>query len=350
MSQLPRRFNTILFLFIFSLCWTRTAKSTNLLPDLAPGTARACSLFSDGIQDEGSGARKVGGYSPVLLQCRPLSGGTDKIAIRRMTVSGSRYLLTVDPVSLLSRIEREACLSCAGVKPETVHETRYGSLLERLSHDYKPMRNKPYLVAAGLKRAENAAGGSIVTVDLCPSLKPMDRSVFLELERLQPAAPVAIAISGRWLERHAQDFAWLKKEAEDRRLAITWVNHSFHHGFRSADVGDDKNYLLSPGLNVDDEIFNTEKLMIERGITPSVFFRFPALISNLDLMKSLKGKMLLPLAADAWLAIGEKALDHSIILLHATGNEPRGLSKFKKLIQEKHLPLPLRPLLPVLAR
>ena len=85
------------------------------------------------------------------------------------------------------------------------------------------------------------------------------------------------------------------------------------------------NYLLTRGVNPEDEILRTEKLIIANGETPSLFFRFPALVSSDPLMQAVRRFHLVTLGADAWLAIGQKPGPGSIVLVHPNGNEPFGL-------------------------
>ena len=132
----------------------------------------------------------------------------------------------------------------------------------------------PALVNAGL--IHGTAGGVYVTGDLCPTAKPLDRSFIEEIARHAPGAPVTLAISGSWLAHHSADFAWLQEQSRSGAVAVTWANHSYSHPY-VVGLADRSNYLLRPGVDLDREIFETEKLLIAHGETPSVFFRFPGL-------------------------------------------------------------------------
>jgi peptidoglycan/xylan/chitin deacetylase (PgdA/CDA1 family) len=113
---------------------------------------------------------------------------------------------------------------------------------------------------------------------------------------------------------------------EDARgaLAITWTNHTYTHPYKKG-VAEDENFLLTPGVDPDFEIEETEKLLIANGGVPSVYFRFPGLVSSSELMKSVAAHHLISLGADAWLALAQTPRDGSIILVHPNGNEPKGL-------------------------
>ena len=71
----------------------------------------------------------------------------------------------------------------------------------------------------------------VITIDLCPSSKKYEKELFVFLDRLgkktQKPLPVGIAVSGKWLLRHQDEFQAIKK----LYLNITWINHSFSMGW-----------------------------------------------------------------------------------------------------------------------
>ena len=109
-----------------------------------------------------------------------------------------------------------------------------------------------------------------------------------------------MSISGLWLIHHHADFQWLREQARSGALDITWVNHSYHHPyFPGRPLA--TNFLLAPGFDIQAEILDTERLLIANGGTPSVFFRFPGLISDEALMDAVRRNHLVSLGADGWL-------------------------------------------------
>jgi hypothetical protein len=108
---------------------------------------------------------------------------------------------------------------------------------------------------------------------------------------------------------------------------------------------DAQNYLLRPGVDLDREIFETEKILIAHGETPSVFFRFPGLVADRTLLDKLEARHLVALGADSWLALGPPPRAGSILLVHPNGNEPAGLQIFSRLLRTGRVPRPLRPLI-----
>ena len=112
----------------------------------------------------------------------------------------------------------------------------------------------------------------------------------------------------------------------------------------AASLRDAANYLLTAHVDPVREILDTERLLIANGETPSLFFRFPGLVSSDPLMETVRRFHLVTLGADAWLAIGQKPGPGSIVLVHPNGNEPEGLRRFAAAIAKGTLAQPFEPL------
>lgn len=288
--------------------------------------------------------RRVENYRVVLESCHSATRG-QKLAIRNMRVDGDAFFLAVDPETLDTSLESAACWTCQATSTEAQAGTRFIRAVDRYAA--APGKTLPagahWLANAGLTASPHGEG-AFVTGDLCPSLKALDRDFLQKLEQTGAATPVALSVSGLWIERHAQDFRWLQREKAEKRLAITFVNHSYHHPYRPG-LSDGQNFLLVPDLkDRESEILDVERLLIANGETPSVFFRFPGLISDRAWMESLKADHLIPLGSDAWLALLQQAKPGAIVLIHANGNEPFGLSRFQTLQKTNKLPQPFRPI------
>jgi len=93
--------------------------------------------------------------------------------------------------------------------------------------------------------------------------------------------------------------------------------------------------LLEPGTDINYEVLETEKAMLKNGLLPSVFFRFPGLVSDQQLVDKIVGFGLIPIGSDAWLAKGQLPKSGSIVLIHGNGNEPIGVDDFIKLLKSK---------------
>jgi hypothetical protein len=288
-------------------------------------------------------ARRILDYRPVFLECHGPAGET-RLAIRRLRLDDEAVALTVDPATLETRLEAESVWRCLETTEEAQKETRFLRALRPRPADPD---DEPRLVASGRSLATSAGlghgegAGSYLTGDLCPSRRPLDRDFLRRLADVVPGAPLALAVSGLWLKRHRADFDWLMSEAAGRSLRIAWVGHSYSHPYVPG-LSDAQNYLLRPGVDLDAEIFEVEKLLIERGATPSVFFRFPGLVADAQLMERLRRRHLVALGADAWLVLSPPPRDGSIVLVHPNGNEPAGLRLFSRLLAQGRLPRPFR--------
>ena len=281
-------------------------------------------------------AQTVGDYALVLQVCK--KDGATQVAIRTMTLHGEPARLLVDPETLTTSVEGAAGWTCEGATDAALAGTRFMRAVARAAEPPE-LTHRGFLSNAGLKHG--AGGGGYFTGDLCPSHKPLEREFISSLEGER--TPVALSISGLWLKHHFEDYRWLTQEAARGALAITWINHTYTHNYKKG-VAEDENFMLSPDVDPDYEIEETEKLLIANGGTPSVFFRFPGLVSSSDLMKAVAAHHLISLGADAWLALGQSPRDGSVILVHPNGNEPAGLKIYSRVAAEGRLPMPLKPL------
>ncbi len=178
-----------------------------------------------------------------------------------------------------------------------VTSTPYYQILNRSTAAPYPLENQ------GLTHTENLPPTQVLTIDLCPSSNPFEQAFFQQLVDLSvktgKPTPVTLAISGIWLIDHPNEFNWLVKMNRELKLSITWANHTFSHLFYK-DQPYSENFLLDPITNLDVELLLTEQYLLEFGETPSVFFRFPGLVSDEHLVKTIKLYGLIPLGADAW--------------------------------------------------
>jgi hypothetical protein len=282
---------------------------------------------------------RVRNYRPIFQQCHNALNQT-RLAIRRMSVDAGNLLLMVDPTTLETSLEHERCWTCAATDDESQKETRLIGAVQMFS---EPVANR----AATQSTAFNAGlshsmrDGSFITGDLCPSRKPLDRDLLEVLKTIGPRTPVALAISGLWLTRHGADFQWLREQARSGALEITWVNHSYHHPYVPGRPLAN-NFLLTPGFDVQSEILDTERLLIANGQTPSIFFRFPGLVSDAALMQAIRRDHLIVLGADGWLVFAPPLRPGAILLIHPNGNEHPGLRLFVRLLDKGRLPRPFR--------
>ena len=257
-----------------------------------------------------------------------------RVVLRRFAQGGRQLALVADPVSLNTEIAPQAglpaeCRPWDGVRA-ALAGTRYGEALADAE------RNETGLQDAGIVHALPREQGVVLTVDLCPSRRPLDRSLFdaviAEFGPEERPVPLAVAVTGLWMLEHPDDLAWLLDRVRSGAASITWIDHSFSHRFEPA-LPLARNFLLEPGTDVDAEVLRTEQAMLEHGMVPSVFFRFPGLVSSRPLFDRVVAHGLVPVGSDAWLAKGQRPSEGSIVLVHGNGNEPIGVEDFIRLLR-----------------
>jgi hypothetical protein len=249
------------------------------------------------------------------------SDGTLLAATRRYSRGDDARFLVLDPDRFAFREMTEASVLSARTATDDAWQiTPFARALARHTAPPFPLQN------GGLREAEHPVPGFFLTADLCPAKRPLDRGFIEALTALplkQPV-PLALMVSGLWVQRHPDDFAWLRNQVTAGKLAITWGNHSFTHPY-APKTPLEENFLLSPGTDFTAEALSLEALLLEAGLIPSPFFRFPGLVSNRRLIEKLRDLQLIPIGSAAWLAKGETPRSGSLILVHANGNEPEGI-------------------------
>lgn len=253
----------------------------------------------------------------------------DVVSLRRFNLRGEAYSWVVNSRTLQTAILPEQCLqSCKAFDSADTDNSKYASLLTEATIVPSPTAN------AGIQKARSAeTTDKFLTVDLCPSSKKLQTEIFEKIQNGSLAAvPVALAVSGLWIKNHHDEFVYLLQLQDQRKIKITWVNHSLNHPYdRSKPI--EENFLLSPGVKFENEVLGNELVMLGQGLVPSVFFRFPGLISSDKLIGQLKAWGLVPLGSNAWLGKGQKIKNGSVILVHGNGNELSGLTLLYKALE-----------------
>ena len=280
--------------------------------------------------------RPVSDYKALFAECSAEDCGTRLIVLRAFRQSGERRILTVDPDTLVTAVRASAGLHLTPMPWPRLRESIDADTFGRALRDSE--NNEAARQDAGIVHTLPPGNGVVLTIDLCPSSHPLDRRLFKTLiEAFLPEekpVPLGIAITGLWMREHPADLAWLRELEAKEDIAVTWINHSFNHRFAKG-VSLSRNFLLQPGTDLRREILATEALMIEQGLRPSVFFRFPGLVSDPALVKRLISFGLVAVGSDAWLAKKEQPTPGSIVLIHGNGNEPYGIKRFLDLVRQE---------------
>jgi peptidoglycan/xylan/chitin deacetylase (PgdA/CDA1 family) len=248
------------------------------------------------------------------------NNGKSYVALREFRKDNTIKVLAVNSNNLHSIVFNKDQL----IKREC-QSSRYSNLLNKSSSAPYPLEND------GIVRTEN---GIVLTTDLCPSSKKgfekrLYKTLFLNFTN---PVPVTLFITKRWIKRHIKEFRKFKTWQKEGKLDITWGNHTaYHHYHPKAKL--EHNYVLSPEENLKKDVLDLEIELLNRGVTPSVFFRFPGLVSNKKSVLLVKKLGLIIIGSNSWLANGDKLKNNSIILLHGNKNEPRGINMFFNLLK-----------------
>ncbi|MCZ4225171.1 polysaccharide deacetylase family protein [Pedobacter rhodius] len=266
-----------------------------------------------------------------------ISANEKLIVIRSFVNNNQKYLLLVNPETLYTKTDLSSKYTLSSLAYSNMlaifKNTAYVKSLEAAAAKDIQLQN------AGIDHSIPNEKGITLTIVLCPSHKSLDRiifqSVFDEFKKIEQPAPLAISVSGKWMLKHEDDLNWLKSLVEKKELDITWVNHTYNHEVNGLPLT--KNFLLIPGTNLDVEVLENEKLMLKNGLTPSVFFRFPGLVSDKKIVQKIEEYGLIPIGSDAWLAKGQQPNVGSIVLIHGNGNEEIGVQDFIRLLKAKQI-------------
>ena len=262
--------------------------------------------------------------------------GKDLLILRKMERNADLSYLTVDPQTLntllISAADGKVIPMSAVAVQEHFSGTPYFNAIAAAGKQSIALQD------AGITHGFPKEKGITLTVDLCPSHKALDRIIFTQLitefKKIEQPVPIALSITGRWMLTHADDLNWLKELINNKQIDVTWVDHSYNHHF-SPTAPLRTNFLLEPGTDMNFEILGTELAMLQHGLLPSVFFRFPGLVSDQQVVDKVLAYGIIPVGSDAWLAKGQQPSAGSIVLIHGNGNEPLGVADFIKLLKSK---------------
>ena len=196
-------------------------------------------------------------------------------------------------------------------------------------------KNKNYLQNAWLKSWLKIWENNIyLTADFCPSGKHWFENNIIEKFIKKWNKNIGIAITSAWINWHKKDFQKLIEYNNSWKLNISWINHTKTHKYNYSN-NFSTTFILTPWLILEEEILDVEKKLMENSQIPSIFMRFPGLISNEKIYKDVIYKYwLIPLGSDTWLAKWEKIKANSIILIHWNKNEPRWIEIFDTILDK----------------
>ena len=272
-------------------------------------------------------------YAKGIEEYRPISGCTtlnnrEYKLLRSFRFKENYYFLAVNPNTLQTLI-LDANSSVAVQCSQNFSTTRYSRLLYESSRAPYPLQND------GITEVST---GNYLTIDLCPSShKEYEERLFRALVS-QPNRPIPVTlfITKRWVLRHFNAFTELKEWQKRGLIDITWGNHTAYHRYDKKSPLE-HNFVLQTDENLVKDILDLEITLLNYGVLPSIFFRFPGLVSDKRSIEIVRVLGLITIGSNSWLAKGQYPKEGSIILIHGNNNEPRGVDIFLKLLQKGSL-------------
>lgn len=259
------------------------------------------------------------------------------LVFREYIFENKKYFLLVNLDSLKTKIVDEKILNLYKLyNISLIKDTNYNKLLNKVLLNSQPLSNAG--ITKSLKKRKDL-NTIYLTIDMCPSSKKGFEKDFFEslIVKYKKDIPISLAITSKWIKYHKEDFLWILENK--KYFDITWINHSKTHYYNHKESDLSKNFMLYDVSNFQKEILDLEKLLIINKQTPSIFFRFPGLISNEKLIRSLIEKYsLIALGTNNWLAKKEKNIENNdIILIHGNLNEHKGIELMNKNIDRYKL-------------
>ena len=249
-----------------------------------------------------------------------LENHTEVLLYREFKMNGESRFLGADSTSLKTSI----------LKPEEI-------LNAEAPFEFEKTKLYRILQAKEPIKFITTSVGYILTVDLCEKPRKQENKFEEELfnflinvaKTRNIAIPVGFAVSGVWILQEPEYFKKIVNARKERMLDVVWINHSMTHPVLQG------KFLTASAVNFENEVLKFEALLLQSGETPSLFFRFPGLVYNEDLLYNLANLSLIPIDSNAWLAKGQKPKSGSIILVHGNGNEPKGVDILFKILKKE---------------
>ncbi|GAA4907670.1 hypothetical protein [Mucilaginibacter defluvii] len=199
--------------------------------------------------------------------------GENLLTLRSFLKDGEKSYLAVDLNTLRTQVITASTLTVQTEAWKNIEAanaaTPYFKALAHAGEQALPMQD------AGIIQGFTREKGVNLTIDLCPSHKPLDRVIFTSLiiafGKTEKPVPLSLSISGRFMLTHRADIDWLKSLEKAGDLSITWINHTYNHHY-SPGIPLQDNFLLKPGTDIRFEILGIEIAMLQHGLVPSVFF------------------------------------------------------------------------------
>jgi len=274
---------------------------------------------------------------------RELQVGTVLLVRRAVVVDGVSYVVVTDCGRDLQ--------SYLVIEAELRQKTAAGRSAETPWERYRQWFASEAANSSALQHGDRQLSRNVgLTIDLCWSLRRYEDALFTSLNQVaskarNPIHPV-LFVSGRWLEQHPLEMNNLIRWSQEPRISVLWGLHSWDHPKLHGFMND------YPTAKLRADTLRLERALLEWGIVPTVYYRFPGLIHDSIRLREILDLDLFPIDCESWLALVEQRdaapfclppRGGSILLVHGNGNEPAGISALGRWL-EAHREWELGPL------
>jgi len=155
------------------------------------------------------------------------------LVVRKFEQSGQLFYIGVVPDNLETQIIPSCQISVTTLNWQQIFlkysNTAYVRAIEAAQVQSFSLEN------SGIVHGFPKEQGVALTIDLCPSHKPLDRIIFTslitEFAKTEMPVPVALSITGRFMLTHPEDVLWIKNLVASHKISVIWINHTYHHHF-----------------------------------------------------------------------------------------------------------------------
>lgn len=255
-----------------------------------------------------------------------LCAGKTLLVRRSVTIDSKRCLLVTDAgPEMQSYLVATQQLEDSS-KPADLDHTAW----ERYSTWFRERATRGRALRFG--KRDRLQNNVAITIDLCWSLRKFEGDFFRSLPLLSHErghdVHAVVFVSGRWLEQHPTEMTSLVELDQQPGVQLTWGLHSWAHPKSGGFMND-----FSPERLRDDTL-RLERSLLQWGIVPTVYYRFPGLIHDRKRLEEVLRLDLFPVDCGSWIALlgsshpyANPVTDGSIILVHGNGNEPKGIQR-----------------------
>jgi peptidoglycan/xylan/chitin deacetylase (PgdA/CDA1 family) len=259
-----------------------------------------------------------------------LNAGKKLLVRRRAIIDGKNWSIVTDC---------GANPATYAVESTKLHDASSSAGVEKTTWDNrKQWFRQAATKSLALNRSQKppATRCSALTIDLCWSNRQYEKDLFSWIaDQSKSGVAITLFVSGRWLQQHPQEMESLINLGKIKGISLLWGLHSWTHPKSGRFMND------FAEKEIVEDTLKLELKLLEWGILPTVYYRFPGLIHDEKRISTILEMNLLPIDADAWIAVQSEKHKHggpvqpgSIILVHGNGNEPQGVSKFLKWWQD----------------